>query len=143
MMPGKSLKHYVSYFQSLMVLVYNCNDNLAATVFVTGLQVTHSYKHLVKYEVTKMRDILSRVQKYIQIEDATRSAIARSSKREIKGRSRSHNLSSQRRLKIELLTQSANDLCGTLSSLTERKLTLLRSKSPWTMSSTPSRIKTG
>jgi len=32
-----------------------------------------------------MRDILSRVQKYIQIEDATRSAVDRSSKGEDKG----------------------------------------------------------
>ena len=68
----ESLKHYVSYFQSQMAFVYNCNDDVAATAFVSGLQVTHSfYKHLVKYKVTKMMDILSRIQKYIQIEDAT------------------------------------------------------------------------
>ena len=32
------------------------------------------YKHMVKHEVTKMRDILTSAQKYIQIEDATRSS---------------------------------------------------------------------
>ena len=47
-------------------MVYNCNDDVTAVMFVSGLKVTHSfYKHLVKYEVTKMRDILSRPQKYI------------------------------------------------------------------------------
>jgi len=49
-----------------MALVYNCNDNVAAAAFVSGLQVVYSfYKYLVKYEITKMRDILSRAQKYI------------------------------------------------------------------------------
>ena len=53
-----------------MVLVYNCNNDVAVVAFISGLQVTYSfYKHLVKNEVIKMRDILSRAQKYIQIED--------------------------------------------------------------------------
>jgi len=59
-----------------MTLVYNCNDNVVAVAFISGMQVTHSYKHLVKYEVTKMRD--NRVQKYMQIEDATRNFTNRS-----------------------------------------------------------------
>ena len=43
-----------------MALVYNCNDDVAAVAFISGLQLTHSfYKHLVKHEVTKMRDILT------------------------------------------------------------------------------------
>jgi len=54
-----------------MDLMYNCNDDVAVVTFVRGLQVTYSYTHLVKYEVTRLRDILSRAQKYIQIEDAT------------------------------------------------------------------------
>ena len=55
-----------------MALVYNCNDDMAAAAFISGLQVTHSfYKYLVKHEVTKMRDIITRTQMYIQIEDAT------------------------------------------------------------------------
>ena len=42
-----------------MTLVYNCNDDMAAAAFITGLQVSHSfYKHLVKYEVIRMSDIL-------------------------------------------------------------------------------------
>ena len=62
----ESLKNYVSYFQSQMVLVYNCNEDIAATSFISGLRVTHSfYKHLVKNDVIKMRDILVRAQKYI------------------------------------------------------------------------------
>jgi len=55
---------------------------VVAAAFISGLQVTHSfYKHLVKHEVTKMRDILARAQKYIQIEDATRRSANRSPKR--------------------------------------------------------------
>ena len=49
-----------------MALVYNCNDGVAVVAFISEMQVTHFfYKHLVKHEVTKMRDILARVQKYI------------------------------------------------------------------------------
>ena len=63
-----------------MALVYNCNDDVAAAAFISGLLVTHSYKYLVKHEVTKMRDILTRAQEYIQIEDATRSSANHSPK---------------------------------------------------------------
>ena len=59
MKPGESLKKYVSYFQSQMALVYNCNEEVVAAVFISELQVTHLfYKHLVKNDVTKMRHIL-------------------------------------------------------------------------------------
>jgi len=58
MKPGESLKRYVSYFQNQMTLVYNCNEDVPAAAFISGLQVTYFYKHLVKYEVTKMKDIL-------------------------------------------------------------------------------------
>jgi len=60
MKSGESLKQYVDHFQSQMALVYNCNDDVVADTFISGMQVTHSYKHLVKHEVTKMRDILAR-----------------------------------------------------------------------------------
>ena len=63
-------------------MIYNCNKDVATTSFISGLQVTHSiYKHLVKHEVTKMRDILLWVQKYIHIEDVTQSAANRSPKK--------------------------------------------------------------
>jgi len=70
-----------------MALVYNCNDDVAFVTFVSGLQITHSfYKHLVKYEVTKTREIFSRAQKYIQIKDATQSVVDCTSKMEDKGK---------------------------------------------------------
>ena len=54
-----------------MPLVYNCNDDVVAAAFIIRMHVTHSfYKYLVKHEVTKMRDILTRAQKYILIENA-------------------------------------------------------------------------
>jgi len=41
-------------------------------------KITHLfYKDLVKNDVTKMRDILIREQKYMQIEEATRGATNR------------------------------------------------------------------
>ena len=55
-------------------------------MFISGLQVFHCfYKHLEKHEVTRVRDILSQAQKYIQIKDATWNAVDRSSKGEDKG----------------------------------------------------------
>jgi len=42
-----------------MALVYNCKNDVAAASFVSRLQVTYFfYKYLMKYEVTKMSDIL-------------------------------------------------------------------------------------
>ena len=65
MKPAESLKQYVGYFQSQMALVDKCNNDVAVTVFISGLQVTHSfYRRLVKHEITKMRDILTRTQNY-------------------------------------------------------------------------------
>ena len=64
-----------------MALVYNCNDNVDAAAFISGLKVTNSfYKYLVKHEVTKTRDVLTRAKKYIQIEGATRNSTNRSHK---------------------------------------------------------------
>jgi len=65
MKSGESLKQYVSYFQSQVALVYN--DDVAVAAFISRLQVTHSYKHLLKHDVTKMRDILTRSQKLFKL----------------------------------------------------------------------------
>jgi len=47
----ETLKCYISYFQSQIALVYNCNDDVAATTFIDGLQIDYSfYKHLVNHE---------------------------------------------------------------------------------------------
>ena len=67
-----------------MALVYNCNDDVGVAAFISRMQVSHSYKHL-EHEVTKMRDILSRSQKYIQIEDTTRGETNLYPKRDNKG----------------------------------------------------------
>ena len=62
MKPRENLKNYVNYLQSQMTLVYNYNEDVAVAAFISGLQFTHSfYKHLVKNDVTKMRDIFVRV----------------------------------------------------------------------------------
>ena len=67
-----------------MSLVYNCNDDITEAAFIVGMQIDHSfYKHLAKHDVTNMKDILSRVQKYIQLEEATRNATNCSTKYKI------------------------------------------------------------
>jgi len=43
-------------------MVYNCSDDVAAAAFIARLQTDHSYKLLVKHDVTNMKDILSRAQ---------------------------------------------------------------------------------
>jgi len=69
--------------------VHNCNENVAATAFISGLQVIHSfYKYLVKNDVTKMRDILIRAQKYMQIEKTTQSATNHPLNKDPRARSR-------------------------------------------------------
>jgi len=74
----ESLKYYANYFQSQMALVYNCIKDVAVAAFISGLQVTNPfYKHVVKNDVTKMRSILVRAQKCIQIEEATQAASSR------------------------------------------------------------------
>jgi len=122
-----------------MAHVYNYNEDVAATMFISGLQVTHSFcKHLVKHEVTKMRDILFRVQKYIQIEDET--AANRSPKKGGEGESRNHNLLHPRRARIELPAPSTKSLLRTRQRLMEKKRTSYNSKSSSNTSSAPSRI---
>jgi len=64
-----------------MALIYNCNDDVATAAFIAGLEINHSfYKHLVKHNVTNMKYILSRAQKYIQLEEAIRNTTNRSTK---------------------------------------------------------------
>jgi len=54
-----------------MAMVYNCSDDVATTASIAGLHINHSfYKHLVKHDITNMKDILSRAQKYVQLEEA-------------------------------------------------------------------------
>ena len=54
-----------------MALVYNYSDHVVVVVFTTRMQTDHSfYQHLVKNDIYSMKDILSRAQKYIQLEEA-------------------------------------------------------------------------
>ena len=58
-----------------MALVYNFNEDVVVVAFISLVEVTNPfYKYLVKNDVTKMRNILVQVQKYIQIEEVTRAA---------------------------------------------------------------------
>jgi len=52
-----------------MALVYNYNEDVATMAFISGF-TNPFYKHLVKNNVTKMRDIPIRAQEYMQIKEA-------------------------------------------------------------------------
>jgi len=67
-----------------MALVYNYNDDIAAAAFIVGLQINHSYKQLVKHNITNMKD-MSQAQKYIQLKAATRSSTSQPPKQESEG----------------------------------------------------------
>jgi len=61
MQQRETLKRYISHFQSQMAPVYNCNEDVTVTASVNGLEINYSlYKHLMKYDVTNMKDILFR-----------------------------------------------------------------------------------
>ena len=93
MKPGESLRSYVNYIQRQMVLVYNYNEEVAVAAFISRLQITLSfYMRLVKKDVTKMRDILIRVQKHTQIKKAIRCATNRPQNKN--PRLRRHSISS-------------------------------------------------
>jgi len=70
-MQSDNLRSYIAFFQSQLAKVPNCLEDVSALVFISGLQVSHSlYKHLLKYNVTRMSEVLSRAQPYIQLEEA-------------------------------------------------------------------------
>jgi len=77
MKQGETLKPYISHFQNQMALIYYCNDDVVAAAFISGLEINHSYKHLMKHDVTNMKGILSRAQN-IQLEEATKNTTNRS-----------------------------------------------------------------
>ena len=69
-----------------MVLVYNCNNDVVAAAFIVGLQTDHSfYKHLVKDDVTNMKDILAR-----ELKEVMRARQANLSSRRVERKRRSN-----------------------------------------------------
>ena len=80
MRPGDSLKSYINFFQKQLTKVSNCGEKVSALAFISGLQVTHPlYKHLLK-QVSKMSEILSRTQPYIQLNEAMKASANHSTK---------------------------------------------------------------
>jgi len=77
MKAGESLKNYVNYFQSQMALVYNCNKDVVVAAFIMVASHPLVLQHLVKNDISKMRDILVQTKKYMQIKEATRGATNR------------------------------------------------------------------
>ena len=48
--------------------VFHCDEDVFVLAFISGLQVSHPlYKHLLKYDVTQMSEVLSRAQPCFQL----------------------------------------------------------------------------
>ena len=62
-------------FQSKLVKVFNYVEDISALAFISWLHVFHPlYKHLLKHDVTRMSEVMSRAQPYIQLEEAMKSS---------------------------------------------------------------------
>ena len=71
MRPGDSLKGYMNHFQNQFIRVHNCSDDVAALAFINGPQTGHTlHKHLLKYNAMQMKEVHTRAQQYIQLEEA-------------------------------------------------------------------------
>ena len=70
-----------------MAMVYNCSDEVVAAAFIAGLQADHSFcKHLVKQDITNMRDIQSQAQKHVQLEETMCNSMTQPPKQESEGK---------------------------------------------------------
>jgi len=68
MRQSDSLKSYISYFQNQLTKVLSCREDIFTLAFISEVQVPHPlYKHLLKYEVTRMSEVLSQAQPYIKL----------------------------------------------------------------------------
>ena len=62
MRQGDCFKSYIGYLQNQLAKVTNCGEDVSALTFINRLQVSHPvYKHLLKYNVTRMSNVLSRL----------------------------------------------------------------------------------
>ena len=53
----------------------NCSEDVSTLAFISELQVFHLlYKHLLKHDITRMSEILSQTQPYIQLEEVMKSS---------------------------------------------------------------------
>ena len=82
MREGDNLKSYIGYFQSQLAKVSHYSKNVSSIAFISGLQISHPlYKYLLKYDVTRMSEILSQAQCYIQLEKTMKSSANHPAKR--------------------------------------------------------------
>jgi len=59
----------------------SCDEDISALTFISGLQISHPlYKYLLKHDVTRMSEVLSQAQPYIQLE-TMKSSVSHSLKR--------------------------------------------------------------
>jgi len=73
----------MGYFQSQLAKIFNCGEDVSAFAFISRLQLSHPlYKHLLKHDITRMSEVLSRDQPYIELEEAMKSSVNHSLKRD-------------------------------------------------------------
>jgi len=75
MRPRDSPKSYINFFKSQLTKVSNCGKEVYALSFINRLQIAHPlYIYLMKHNITKMNEILTRAQPYIQLEEAMKAS---------------------------------------------------------------------
>ena len=70
----EGLKSYLTCFQAERAKVHQCNDDVGAAAFISGLRVSNDfYASLVKHNVTEMCEILCCAPGYIHLEEVQSS----------------------------------------------------------------------
>jgi len=119
MRPEDSLKYYINFFQNQLSKISNYGKEVSTLAFVSGLQVTHPlYKHLLKHNVSKMSEVLSRAQPCIQLEEAINASSNYPTKPSDRSKVEVNSRSSQPRFRLALGAASLQE-AGTPYPLSE------------------------
>ena len=78
---GDYLKSYISYFQSQLAKVSLRWECFCIRIHQRAASFSPLYKHLLKHDVTRMSEVLSRAQLCIHLEEAIKSSTNHSVKR--------------------------------------------------------------
>ena len=79
---GDSLKSSIGYFQSQLAKIPNLGTDIFALAFISRLQISYPlYKYILTHNVTRMSEVLSRAQPYIQLQETMRTSANHFAKR--------------------------------------------------------------
>ena len=82
MRQGDSLKSDIGYFQNPLAKVLHCDKDVSALTFIHQRAASFSplYKYLLKHDITRLSEVQSRAQAYIQLEKVMKRSINHSNK---------------------------------------------------------------